>query len=140
MPRLFLLLFLLDLALTIVALIDCLSTDVDEVRALPKLFWVLLIVLFSPIGAIAWFFAGRPQTTQPEVSSGSSSHPAGRGPSGVADRRVAPDDDPEFLRDLGARTRRDNEDLLRKWEADLRRREEELRRRDKSGGSDPPVD
>jgi hypothetical protein len=43
-------------------------------------------------------------------------------------RSVAPDDDPEFLRGLAA-SRKQDETLLKDWEADLRRREEELRRR-----------
>jgi hypothetical protein len=60
--RLYGLLFLVDLALLVVALIDCLSTDEYAVRNLPKTMWVLLILLFSPIGAIVWFVAGRPQT------------------------------------------------------------------------------
>ena len=57
MPRLFVLLFLAGLALAIVAVIDCLSTDEYEIRALPKIVWVLIIILllFPPIGPIAWF-------------------------------------------------------------------------------------
>jgi hypothetical protein len=58
--RLYGLLFLIDLALLVVALIDCLSTDEHAVRNLPKVAWVLLILFFSPIGAIVWFVAGRP--------------------------------------------------------------------------------
>ena len=135
MPRLFVLLFLADLALVIVALIDCLSTDDHEIRALPRVVWAFIIVLFFPIGPIAWFMAGRPQ----RVTAGapSSWHPAG---SAAASRQRGPDDDPDFLRELAARThrdddrllRQDDEKLLRQWEADLRRREEELRRREAS--------
>lgn len=51
-------LFLIDLALLVIALIDCLSTDEYAMRKLP---WVFIILLFSPIGAIVWFVAGRPQ-------------------------------------------------------------------------------
>ena len=61
MIRLYGLLFLVDLALLVIALIDCLSTDEFAVRNLPKVVWVFLILLFSPIGAIVWFVAGRPQ-------------------------------------------------------------------------------
>lgn len=43
--------------------------------------------------------------------------------------RFAPDDDPAFLRSV-ERSRRDDQEMFSKWEADLRRREEELRRRD----------
>ena len=67
MIRLYGFFFLVDLALLVIALIDCLSTDEFAVRNMPKVVWVFLILLFSPIGAIVWFVAGRPQ-----------SHPVGR--------------------------------------------------------------
>jgi hypothetical protein len=118
MGRLFSLLFLIDLALAVVALIDCLSTDRDEVRALPKFAWVILIVLFSPVGPIVWFYSGRPQRAH--VHTGARIGHAGRG---RQRRPVAPDDDPEFLRNLtsSAATRREDDELLRRFEEDLRR-------------------
>jgi Phospholipase_D-nuclease N-terminal len=135
MGRLFPLLFLVDLALLVVALIDCLSSEEYEIRALPKIAWVFIILLFSPVGPIVWFVAGRPvHTGQP----GSDAWRPGAGfPEASRPRRnVAPDDDPEFLRGL-ARSRRDDEELLRQWEADLRRREEELRKRDQPRDGEP---
>src|SRR5689334_4220516 len=122
MGRLYLLLFLVDLALSVFALIDCLSTDEDEIRALPKMVWVIIILLFSPVGPIAWFIAGRPQRAP--VSNARAWHPAGGGQPRPR-REVAPDDDPEFLRTLDARRNADDEEMMRRWEADLRRREEE---------------
>jgi len=120
--------FLLDLALMVVALIDCLSAEEFAIRALPRGVWVLLILLFSPIGGIAWFVAGRPARPV-RLSSGEVWRPGSGFPESERPRRpVAPDDDPEFLRGLAA-SRRQDEDLLKNWEADLRRREEELRRR-----------
>jgi hypothetical protein len=59
--RLYGLLFLVDLVLVVIALIDCLSTEEFAVRNLPKLAWVFIILLFPPIGPIVWFVAGRPQ-------------------------------------------------------------------------------
>jgi hypothetical protein len=127
MPRLFVLFALATLALLVIALIDCLSCESYEIRALPKAVWVVIILLFSPVGAIAWFVAGRPPR---EAASPSGTWRPGVGlPERSRPRPLAPDDDPEFLSDLGARTRRDDEDLLRRWEEDLRRREEELRQR-----------
>jgi hypothetical protein len=52
---------LLLLALDIFCVIDLIQTREDEVRNLPKIAWLLLILLFPPIGAIAWLAAGRPQ-------------------------------------------------------------------------------
>jgi len=122
MGRLFPLFALLDVALIVVALIDCLSVEEFEIRALPRVVWVFLILLFSPVGPIAWFVAGRPQRATAAAASGPAGYPRSGG-------QLAPDDDPEFLRRMAA-SRRDDEELLRMWEADLRKREEELRKRE----------
>ncbi|WP_327005927.1 PLD nuclease N-terminal domain-containing protein [Dactylosporangium sp. NBC_01737] len=112
--------FLIVLVATLVALIDCLSTDRDDVRGLPKVVWCLVILLLPVVGVIAWFFAGRPLATE---------QPAGVPPAGGSRRRqpkpVAPDDDPEFLRGIDTSRSRDDAELLRRWEEDLKRREEE---------------
>jgi hypothetical protein len=128
MIRLYSMFFLLDLALMVVALIDCLSAEEYAIRALPRVAWVFLILLFSPIGGIAWFIAGRPARPV-RLSSGEVWRPGSGFPESQRPRRsVAPDDDPEFLRGLAA-SRKQDETLFKDWEADLRRREEELRRR-----------
>ena len=113
-----------DLALIIIALIDCLSNDDSDIRALPKGLWVLLILLFSPIGPIVYLVAGRPLRSGTRSAGGTVRGPATAG----GPRQVAPDDDPEFLRGLSSATRKAQEDRLRAWEDDLHRREEELRR------------
>ncbi|NMM25607.1 MAG: PLDc_N domain-containing protein [Phycicoccus sp.] len=90
MPRV--LLALAVLALTIYAVIDAIQTDDTRVQHLPKLVWILLILLFAPIGPIAWLVTGRqrgPQNGRPKPNRPS----APRGPRG-------PDDDPDFLRNL----------------------------------------
>jgi hypothetical protein len=123
MGRLFPLFALLDLALMVVALIDCLSVDEHQIRALPRIAWVFLILLFSPVGPIAWFVAGRPE----RVTAGAPADPILYSSPG---RGVAPDDDPEFLGRITSRKEREDEEMLRLWEADLRKREEELRKRE----------
>ncbi|MER5800600.1 PLDc_N domain-containing protein [Streptomyces sp. RLB3-17] len=122
--------FLLVLALWIYSFIDCLNTPEEEVRGLPKVVWVIVILLFGEVlvGPIAWLVAGK----------------VGRGPTrGVTPSEwhreqrpqyVAPDDNPEFLNSLNTEPAPSknvkDEALLKDWEADLRRREEELRRRE----------
>jgi hypothetical protein len=126
--RLYGLFFLVDLALMIIALIDCISTDEYAVRNLPKVVWVLLILLFSPVGPIVWFVAGRPQNAA--VGRAGAWKP-GRGfPESERPRArsTAPDDDPDFLRRVD-RARQEDAEMFAKWEADLRRREEQLRRK-----------
>jgi Phospholipase_D-nuclease N-terminal len=83
------LLFLVTLGITIYAVIDAIQTEDTRVQHLPKLVWIVLILLFSPPAAIAWYFVGRqrgPLNTR-------------RGPNYPSAPR-GPDDDPEFLRGL----------------------------------------
>lgn len=156
MGRLIPLLFLIDVALVAAALISCLSAEDTEIRTLPRPAWVLIIVFFPLVGAIAWFSAGRPHPAEQDPVLGrleavrrlSRSAPA---PSPSASRVLAPDDDPEFLRSLDlrqAQARRDRE-ILRRWEADLRREEEsglrdqrrgETGRFDQTGTAEPEED
>jgi hypothetical protein len=126
MVRLYGLLFLAEVVLAVCALISCLSAEEGEIRALPRIAWVLIILFFPLVGSIAWFVAGREQGARRPRTG----WPMGNGFSEQDRRRSgAPDDDPEFLASLAERTRRDDQELLRSWEQDLRRREEELRRR-----------
>jgi Phospholipase_D-nuclease N-terminal len=110
---------LLILAFTLYALIDCLARDEDEIRALPKVIWVLIILLFMPLGPVAWFIAGRPRGSAarparrpddaPEDVVGGYSLGTGS-PTGRGGRPLAPDDDPEFLRRLDEQQRRRHRD------------------------------
>lgn len=86
--------WLLTIALTIYAAVDCIQTEDSQVRGLPKIVWVLLIMLFPIVGAIAWFIAGRPQGAR----IGRPGGPGGPGPRKAPPR--GPDDDPDFLRNL----------------------------------------
>jgi len=87
MPRL--LLGLVLIAVTIYAVIDAIQTEDTKVKHLPKLIWILLILVFAPIGGIAWLVAGRERGPQ-------TGRPGPRYPSAPR----GPDDDPDFLRNL----------------------------------------
>lgn len=128
MARLYVLLFLVQIVLAVCALISCLSTADGAARGLPRLLWVLVILFFPLVGSIAWFLAGRPAAPARPGVAGDDPAPRGR------PRPLAPDDDPEFLDSLGERSRRQDEEMFRRWEEDLRRREGDLRRRE----GDPP--
>jgi hypothetical protein len=97
MGRLYVLLFLLQIALAAAALISCLSTEEDDIAALPRIAWILIILFFPLIGSIAWFAAGRTRTKPRKTWR------PGAGFSEV-ERPRAPDDDPDFLRSLRDRT------------------------------------
>lgn len=119
--------FLLVLALWIYAFIDCLNTPEEQVRGLPKVVWVIIILLFGEVlvGPIAWLVAGKTRQAPANGATPSEWHRNQR------TQFVAPDDNPEFLNSLKAENKKD-EALLKDWEADLRRREEELRRRERN--------
>lgn len=110
MPRFLVILFVVVLALDVFAVVDVIMTQRSRVRALPKIVWVLLILVLPVIGAALWFFIGK------ERRAG-----------GGERRTVAPDDDPAFLKNL----RRDEEQDER-----IRRLEQELADLD----DDPPKD
>ncbi|HSA50228.1 MAG TPA: PLD nuclease N-terminal domain-containing protein [Yinghuangia sp.] len=119
--------FLLMFGVGVYAFIDCLTTDENEVRGLPKLAWVFILLLFWPLflGPIGWFIAGRPRREKS----------AGFGFGRPRTVHIAPDDNPEFLASLGKHNQ-EHEDLLKQWEEDLKRREDEIRGDDPDGGGE----
>ena len=108
MARLLVILPFVVVALDVFAIVDVILTDVRRIRALNKFTWIVIIVLLPVIGAALWFFIGKDRQDR-----------------GGEPRRVAPDDDPNFLKNL----RRDEEQDER-----IRRLEQELAELD----DDPP--
>lgn len=78
---------LIGLGLAIYALVDCIQTDESKVRGVPKLVWIILIVLITFVGPIAWLIAGK------ERKLPGQGRRTQHGPLG-------PDDDPDFLRGI----------------------------------------
>lgn len=127
--------FLLELIMLVYCLVDCAQTDESRVRNLPKLAWIVLIIIFPIVGGIAWLVAGRPVRTGravPWPSTGTAGYPEYQRP-----RPVAPDDDPQFLAQLN-KANTEHERLLKTWEEDLKRREEQLRGSDPGQPAQPP--
>lgn len=117
--------FIFGLALLSYCLIDALQTPDSEVRNLPKVVWILLILVIPLIGGIAWLVAGRPARGSALQVAWPSTRTAGF-PEYERPSVRGPDDDPTFLREL-KRMNDEHEQLLNRWEADLRRREQQLR-------------
>jgi hypothetical protein len=88
-------LYALPLVLAVYALVDLVQTPDEDVQGLPKLVWVVLIVLAWVVGPVAWLIAGRRDRRLPGLLPRSDGPPPG------GRRAVAPDDDPDFLRGLG---------------------------------------
>lgn len=99
----------------IFSIVDCALAEHDRVRGLPKAAWIPIVVVFPIIGGVLWFLIGRPR----------------RGTSGIP-RSMAPDDDPEFLRNL-ARDR-ESQERIRRLERELSDLDDTPKK--KSGDSD----
>ena len=82
--------FIVPIVLAIYALVDLVQTDDEEIKGLPKLIWVLLIVFIAFVGPLAWLIGGKKSRRRPGQSARGE---APRGP-------IGPDDDPDFLRRL----------------------------------------
>jgi len=119
MVRNLILVALVALAVTLYALIECIRTRPRDVRSLSKPAWVLAIVLLPLIGAVLWFWLGRPRKGAGPGFGGQGRPAAGPRPTG------APDDDEQFLRSLEAKRRQKAREEARAEEQ--RRREAELR-------------
>ena len=104
--RLFLMVFVIALALY--ALIDCVRTPEEDMPAhMPKHLWITLILMFSTImlGPLAWIITSR--VSAAEKRGGQLNGGLWSAEKGVdlhlshhASAPAAPDDDPEFLRNL----------------------------------------
>ena len=82
-------------------LVDVIRTDPRETKGISKPAWIVVQIVLPVIGATLWFLIGRPRGTSPARPT--YSHP------------IAPDDDPDFLRNLELRRRRQAEaDRLKK--------------------------
>ena len=107
------LLYAIPAVVTLYAFIDCLLTPRALARTLPKVVWLLVVVVVPFVGAIAWLLAGRPVAEETR-SAGTALRVAW----GRTRRTPAPDDDPTFLRRLG------DEEWTRRMRARRERRQE----------------
>ena len=71
---------------TVFAVVYAASAPAKEVRVLPKWLWVILSLIATPVGGALYLVFGRPLPR------------SGRPSRGV--RPLAPDDDPDFLKNL----------------------------------------
>ncbi|HUR74785.1 MAG TPA: PLD nuclease N-terminal domain-containing protein [Sporichthya sp.] len=112
-------LIVLTVVLVVWALVEVVQANPAHIRRLPKWAWAILVVFpLPPLGAIAWFFLGRPRGDAVAVQASS----AGRGLPNLPRRtryvaRPAPDDDPDFLRRLNDEA--EHRRMLRRLEDDL---------------------
>jgi hypothetical protein len=93
------------LGLWIFCIVDVITTPDGECRNLPKLLWLLIVILLPDIGSILWLIAGRNWNRRPANLPYRGNRGTGRfGPAATTVRRPTnPDDDEEFLAQLRAR-------------------------------------
>lgn len=97
------------LAIYVYGLVDVIRTDRHLTRGFSKTTWIIMVALLPLIGAALWFLIGRPRASavaQPVYQR----HP------------TAPDDDPDFLRNLEQRRRQAEAERLRKLRDDAARK------------------
>lgn len=101
------------LVVFVYGLIDAIRTDPHLTKGISKPAWIVVQIILPVIGAVLWFIIGRPRGTGPEpVAYG---HP------------IAPDDDPDFLRNLELRRRKQAEaERLKKLKDELDAKERKL--------------
>lgn len=122
-----LLFYVVPLVLTIFCLVDAITSRDDDVRHLPKLWWLILILLFPVVGSVAWLVAGRPTTSSRPRSA--RERPAPEFPEYDRPGRSAaadPEADAEFLKRVRER-------------AEEQRRRHEQQRREREAGEPPPA-
>jgi phospholipase D-like protein len=90
------LIYAIPLFLAVFALVDLVQTKDEDVQGLPKLVWVLLIVLIGVVGPVIWLLAGR--RGRNPLAGFLPPRVEGTDPS--RRQSMAPDDDPDFLRGL----------------------------------------
>lgn len=120
--KLDLLLAVVSFALWVYCLVEVISTPEPRVRNLPKVAWVLIVLLFPLVGSIAWLVAGRPEAGGAARSRHERAVPAF--PEYDRPGRAAatdPGKDEEFLRQVRARA----EEQRRRYEEQRRREQQE---------------
>ena len=102
------------LVVFVYGLIDVIRTDRHQTKGISKPAWIVVQIVLPIIGAVLWFLIGRPRGTGPTPVT--YSHP------------IAPDDDPDFLRNLEIRRRNQAEaERLKKLKTDPDAKDRKLR-------------
>lgn len=120
--------FFVLLAFWIWALFDCISTDASRCRNLPKVMWLIIVLILPDVGSLAWLLLGRP--ARAARRPGSADYAAPRRPVGFEDR-------PGYgaVAEVTASRSAELDKRIEQWEneqraTELNEREAELRRRE----------
>ncbi|NUP58887.1 MAG: PLDc_N domain-containing protein [Pseudarthrobacter sp.] len=115
------------LVIFVYGLVDVIRTEGRLTRGISKPAWIIVMIILPVLGAILWLLIGRPRGTGPVPQA--YPHPS------------APDDDPDFLRNLEARRRNQAEaERLRKLKEDLDAKSRENDRKGRRGTDEHDAD
>ena len=124
---------LILLTVFVAALVDIILRRDDQVRYLPKLAWVLIVILLPLIGSVLWFAVGReyqPRPSRPRTVGMPGQHrPSAPAPSAPAPSAPAPSAGSTEAQLAALEREIEEADRART----IRRLEEELRRRNDAG-------
>jgi hypothetical protein len=110
---------LIMLALWLFCIIDVITADASRIRHLPRMVWLLIVLLIPDIGSIVWLIAGHTWDPRPAPPTGiQRAFPEYDRPG----RHIAvnPDDDEAFLSQIRARA----EEQRRRAEQERKAREQ----------------
>jgi len=97
--RLLLILLLLATVFWVYSIVDCAVQPATRHRGVSKAAWIAIVVLLPVLGGLLWFIVGR------------------SGKRAAAKALRAPDDDPDFLQNIG--TLSDQDERIRRLEEEL---------------------
>jgi hypothetical protein len=127
---------LVPLILCIFCVVDAITARDDEIRNLPKVLWVLLILVFPFVGSIAWLAAGRPMPVRPSPLSTEFPEYDRPGRNAVSD----PVADAEFLRKVRERAEEQRQKAAQQKEAQQKAEQTRLEAERERAKKDLPTD
>lgn len=124
---------LLALAVWAYCVFDVIATDESRVQHLPKLPWLLIVLLFPVIGAVAWLVLGRPYGAS--FRPGGPPRPTWAPPQNLPRHRLPTEDLPPL---------ESREEALRRYYEEKEKREREIReleeRLREANAPEPPIE
>jgi len=115
------------LAVWLFCIIDVITTPDAQIRNLPKLAWLFIVIVLADLGSIAWLVAGRNWSGNNSLSHKSnraSDFPEYERPGRFVPSN--PDDDEAFLRQLRERAEQQRRDYRARREQELQAEREQL--------------
>jgi len=115
------------LAVWLFCIIDVITTPDAQIRNLPKLAWLLIVIVLVDLGSIAWLVAGRNWSGNNSLThkgNRSSSFPEYDRPGRFVPAN--PDDDEAFLRQLRERAEQQRRDYRTRREQELQAERDQL--------------